>query len=218
MRKALFLQLLPFLILVSTFSAVAQIRYENIIQVNGVAMTADSLRGVPNVTISVKHQDRGTISSPLGVFSLVCFKGDTLNFSALGFKNKEVIISENQEGNFISMIQLMVQDTFYLPETIIHALPSRENFNYVFQNWRVPDDKYETARKNTNAATVRLLSLTLSRDGRESQAYYQGRQAYEAAYWGQQQPMNIFSPLKWGEFIQAWKRGDFRKKTTTQTY
>jgi len=25
-------------------------------------------------------------------------------------------------------------------------------------------------------------------------------------------PMNIFNPAAWSEFIQAWKRGDFKNK------
>jgi hypothetical protein len=24
--------------------------------------------------------------------------------------------------------------------------------------------------------------------------------------------MNIFNPVAWGEFVKAWKRGDFKKK------
>jgi hypothetical protein len=38
------------------------------------------------------------------------------------------------------------------------------------------------------------------------------QQAREAVYYGQQQPMNIFNPLAWGQFFEAWKRGDFRRE------
>jgi len=194
----------------------AQIMYDKIVQVNGVTMTSDSLAGIPYVTVSVKHQNKGTYSSPLGVFSLVCYKGDTLNFQALGFKSKEVVIPANLSSNIISMVQLMTQDTFYLDETIIYALPAKENFNYAFQHWTFPDDQFEVARKNTNLATMRMLAMSMPKGGAENQQYVQMDQAYRAAYYGQQQPMNIFNPLKWGEFINAWKRGDFRKKKPQQ--
>lgn len=192
--------------------AQAQHPYDNIIQITGVIMTADSLRAVPNVTVLVKNRNRGVESSPLGVFSIVVYKGDTLQFSALGFRGKEFPVSKDLEGNYYSLIQLMVQDTFYLPETIIRPLPSREQFDYAFKNWHIPDDKYEIARKNTDKYALRILARTLPKDGRESQANYQVQQAQNAVYYGQQKPMNIFNPLAWGEFFEAWKRGDFRKK------
>ena len=109
--------------------ATAQNGFENIIQINGVTMTADSLRAVPDVTITVKNKNRGVESGFNGVFSLVCYKGDTLQFSSLGFRSKEFIVSKNLEGQYFSLIQLMVQDTFYLPETIIRPLPSKEGFD-----------------------------------------------------------------------------------------
>lgn len=190
----------------------AQNPYDNIIQINGVTMTADSLRAVPNVTVLVKNKNRGVESSAMGVFSIVVYKGDTLQFSALGYRGKEFVVSPDLKGNYYSLIQLMVQDTFYLPETIIRPLPGRAQFDYAFKHWRIPDDKYEIARKNTDKYALRILAHTLPRDGRESQAVYQGIQAQNAVYYGQQKPMTVFSPLAWAEFFEAWKRGDFRRR------
>lgn len=193
-------------------NASAQRVYENVIQINGVVMTADSLRAVPDVTILVKNQNRGVESNSNGVFSIVCYKGDTLQFTQLGYRAKEFVISKDLQGQYFSMIQLMVQDTFYLPETIIHPLPTKGQFDYAFTHWRIPDDQYEIARKNTDVLMLRALAYTLPRDGRESQALYQKQQASDAVYYGQMKPMNILSPLAWADFYEAWKRGDFRKQ------
>jgi len=195
-----------------TGNANAQHVYENIIQINGVVMTADSLRAVPNVTILVKNQNRGVESGNMGVFSIVCYKGDTLQFTELGFRSKEFIIPKDLPGQYFSLIQLMVQDTFYLPETIIRPLPSKGQFDYAFTHWRIPDDKYEVARKNTDALMLRALAYTMPRDGRESQALAQSQQWHDAVYYGQNKPMNILNPLAWAEFYEAWKRGDFRRQ------
>lgn len=195
-----------------TISAVAQNKEENIIQINGITMTADSLRAVPGVVVLVKNHNRGVLSSNLGVFSIVINKGDTIQFSQLGFRTKEFVVPTDIDGHYFSLVQLMVQDTFYLPETIIRALPTKEQFAYAFKHWNVPDDKYEIARKNTNALMLRALAYTIPRDGNENQAVYQGIKANEAVYYGQQPTGNLFSPLAWGEFFEAWKRGDFRKK------
>lgn len=189
----------------------AQVIFDRLVQINGVVMTSDSLYGVPDVTVTVKNHNKGTYTSPLGVFALVCFKGDTLQFRSLGFTPTDYVIPE-VAGNTISMVQLMSQDTFFLNETIIHALPSRDKFNYAFEHLDVEDDLYETARKNTNLAMLRMLAMTRTPMGSENQAYVQRQMAVQAAYYGQRQPMNILSPIKWGQFIEAWKRGDFRSK------
>lgn len=190
----------------------AQDADEDIIQINGVTMTADSLRAVPNVVVIVKGKNRGVESSEMGVFSIVAYKGDTLHFSEVGYRDKEFVIPRNIKGHYFSLIQLMVQDTFYLPETIIRPLPSREQFDYAFKHWNIPDDKYEIARRNTNSLMLRALAYSMPRDGRENQAAYQQIQSQNAVYYGQARPSNIFNPLAWGEFFEAWKRGDFRKK------
>jgi hypothetical protein len=183
-----------------------------IVQINGVTITADSLRAVPGTTVTVKNKYRGVISSEQGVFSIVCYKGDTLEFTGVGFRAKSYVIPTGIRGQYFSMIQLMVQDTFYLPETIVKPLPTREQFDYAFRHWRIPDDQYEVARKNTDQLTLRALAYTMPRDGRENQAVYQQGVARDAIYYGQAKPSNISNPLAWAEFFEAWKRGDYRRK------
>jgi hypothetical protein len=112
----------------------------------------------------------------------------------------------------------MVQDTFYLPETIIKPLPSRGGFDYAFMHWSIPNDKYEIARRNTDAYMLRALAYTLPLDGREAQSRALQQQARDAVYYGQQKPQNIFSPLAWAEFFDSWKRGDFRRRSYTSNY
>lgn len=186
--------------------------WQDIIQITGVTMTADSLRAVPDVAISVKNRDRGTYSSAFGVFSLVCSKGDTINFSAVGYRPKEYVIPPDINGRYFNVVQLMVQDTFYLPETIIRPLPYGDEFDYAFKYWDIPDDKYAIAQRNTNERAMAYLRANLPRSGPENQSYYQAEQGRQGYYYGQQRPIGIFNPFKWGEFFNAWKRGDFKKK------
>jgi hypothetical protein len=210
--------ILSVFLLFSAKQAAAQALYDNIVQINGVTMTADSLRAVPDVTVLVKNKNRGVESNYRGVFSIVVYKGDTLQFSSLGFRPKEYVVPTNIDGHYFSLIQLMVQDTFYLPETIIRPLPNGREFDYAFKHLVIPDDPYERARKNTDALMLRALAYSLPRDGRENQAVYQNIQAREAVYYGQVKPQNILNPLAWAEFIEAWKRGDFRKKNNALQY
>ena len=175
-------------------------------------MTADSLKGLPAVSVVIKGQNRGTITNDRGVFSIVVLKGDKVEFSSIGFKSRQVDIPKDLKGNQFSMIQLMVTDTVFLPATIIKPRISKEQFERDFVNTKVPDDDIEIARSNNNAATRRALMATLPADGREASNQYMRQRATKLYYSGQVAPQNIFNPFAWAEFIKAWKRGDFKKK------
>ena len=195
------------------FSSLAQADVkDSVVQLYGVVMSADSLRGLPAVSIMVKGQNRGTISNDEGVFSIVVLKGDKVEFSSVGFKTKLVDIPADLKGNQFSMIQLMVTDTVYLPATIIRQRPSREQFERDFINTKVPDDDIEIARSNNSRAKRRLLMASLPADGKEASVQYMQQQSRKLYYSGQIAPQNIFNPFAWNEFIQAWKRGDYKKK------
>lgn len=198
------------------FPLSAHAQFENfkdsVVQLFGVVMTADSLKGIPSVSIVVKGQNRGTITNDQGVFSIVVLKGDAVEFTSIGYKPQLVSIPKNLQGNQHSVIQLMVNDTVYLPATIIKPRISKEQFERDFVNTKIPDDDITIARNNNNQATRRLLMASLPSDGREASNQYLRQSANKLYYSGQVAPQNIFNPFAWNEFIKAWKRGDFKKK------
>ena len=106
----------------------------------------------------------------------------------------------------------MVEDTVYLPATIIKAHPTPEEYARDFINNPVNDDMYEIARQNNDAAKRRILMESLPLDGREAFQSLMSKQTAQAYYRGQMPPMNILNPMAWAEFIKAWKRGDFKRK------
>jgi hypothetical protein len=185
---------------------------DSVVQLYGVVMSADSLKALPSVSIMVKGRNQGTISSDEGVFSIVVLKGDQIEFTSVGYKPKLVKIPKTLDGNQQSMIQLMVEDTVYLPATIIRKRPTREEFERDFVTTKVPDDQQEIARQNLSERNLRALRAAYPMDGREATNYYlrQNAQKYYSA--GQIPPQNIFNPLAWAEFIKAWKRGDFKNQ------
>src|SRR5882757_1103048 len=131
-------------------------------------MTADSLVGIPAVSVTVKGQNRGTITNSQGVFSIVVLKGDQVEFSHVTYKPKTINIPRNLEGNQYSIVQLMVVDTVYLPATIIRPRPTADQFARDFVSAKVPDDDIEIARKNTDATKRRILMRTIPADGGEA--------------------------------------------------
>ena len=188
---------------------------DSVVQIYGVIMTADSLKAIPSVSVVVKGRNQGTYSSDQGVFSIVVLKGDTIEFSSVGYKTIDYAVRDSFPGNQISVIQLMVVDAKYLPATIIHPRPTREQFERDFVNNPVPDDQIEVARQNNSAAKRAILSRGLPANAGEAASTYLRQSAQRYYYQGQAPPQNILNPLAWADFIQAWKRGDFRNNTSS---
>lgn len=210
-RILLYLFIAAFLV-PATSKAQFETARDSVVQLYGVVMTADSLVGIPAVSITIKGQNRGTITNSDGVFSIVVLKGDQVEFTHVSYKPKTVIIPRNLEGTQHSVVQLMVADTVYLPATIIRPRPTPEQFARDFVNTKVSDDDIEIARKNIDATKRRVLMQSMPADGREATSVQFRNIANKAVYQGQVPPMNIFNPAAWAEFIDAWKRGDFKRK------
>ncbi|HXB91140.1 MAG TPA: carboxypeptidase-like regulatory domain-containing protein [Puia sp.] len=203
---------LYFLLLSAPFAVHAQFDKlkDSVVQLYGIVVTGDSLKGIPAVSIVVKRDGRGTYSNDQGVFSIVVMKGDQVEFSSIGYKSFILNVPDTFKGNQYSIIQFMVTDAQYLPATVIKPRPTREQFERDFINTPVPDDDIEIARQNTDAAKRRVLARTLPASASEAASYYLKQQATKYYYQGQAPPQNIFNPVAWADFIQAWKRGDFR--------
>ncbi len=215
MRKTLILLFITFIAFANQ-QAIAQqvpnIYRDSVVQLYGVIMTADSLKAVPYASIVVKGKGRGTVTNNDGVFSIAVNKGEQITFSCVGFKNRTILIPANLEGNQYSVIQLLVNDTNFLPATILKPRPTRAQFERDFVNTKVDDDLYETARKNTSASQKRVILSSLPYDGKEAVGASLTQQAAKYYYSGQLPPMNILNPSAWRSFINSWKRGDYKSK------
>jgi hypothetical protein len=208
--------ILYLLLLVAPYAVHAQFDKlrDSVVEIYGVVMTADSLKAIPAVSVVVKGRNQGTYTTDQGVFSLVVLKGDVVEFSSVGYKTIDYKIPLDS-GNQISMIQLMVIDAQYLPATIIKSRPTREQFERDFVNTPVPNDQIEIARENNSAAKRAVLARGLPANATEAASSYLRQGAQKYYYQGQAPPQNILNPLAWAEFIQAWKRGDFRNDNTS---
>lgn len=206
-RKVVFL----FLILIS-FHASAQVSKDKLVQFSGVVLSIDSLTPVPFTSILIRETYRGTISDIYGFYSFVAVEGDTVEFSAIGFKKALYVIPKNLEDSRYSLIQVLHPDTIMLRETIIYPWPTREQFKQAFLAAQIPDDDLERAKKNLAHEALRDAAENVADDG--SLAYkYSVQQHSSRLYTAGQYPVNnLLNPIAWLKFIDAWKRGDFKKK------
>jgi hypothetical protein len=185
---------------------------DSLIEVSGVTLTRDSSLVIPNVSILIEGQNRGTMSNDQGVFSIVAFKGDVLLFRAIGFKTQKVKIPADAKGSQYSVAELMSQDTTYLPVTVVRPYPTKEEFEDAFLHWKIPDNQYDIARNNTSPDKLRALMNSTPVSGDEGVNNTFNREFQQTQYKGGFPPMNIFNPLAWAKFIKALKDGDFKRK------
>ncbi|MDX1943697.1 MAG: carboxypeptidase-like regulatory domain-containing protein [Saprospiraceae bacterium] len=210
-RKSLFFSTILLLFVVTWAQAQQN---ENLVQFSGMVLdgSTEQLYPVPFTNILVKDKGRGTYSDFKGFFSIVVEKGDVIVFSAIGYKTVEYKIPMDLEDDRYSLVQLMTQDAYNLPETVVFPWPSRDHFKLEFLAMDVTPELQRRATENLAKETLERASLGVASDGRENANYYLRQQSREYYYIGQQPPMNIFNPIAWGKFFQAWKNGDFKKK------
>lgn len=186
--------------------------YEGLVQFSGAVVTGDSLRPIPFTHIIDLNTGFGTISDYYGYFSFVARKGDTIDFSAIGFKKTEFIIPDTITSNRYTMFQVMTADTIYLTETVIYPWPTREQFRQAFLNLSIPDDDLEIARKNLSRYDLYVRAQAMPMDGSMNYRHYIDQQVNKLYYAGQTQPISLLNPFAWAQFFKAWQDGKFKRQ------
>ncbi len=188
---------------------------DRIIQFSGLVVT-DGTDGeaviLPYTNIGVVGTSRGTSSDAEGYFSIVAQKGETVRFTRIGFKDVDYTIPDTLSQTLYYYIQIMSEDENILPEAVIFPWPDREYFKYEFLAIDISDDLREKAEENLAADVLEELRYTVPADGREAANIVLKENAQNFQYVGQTKPQNIFNPLAWKKFIDAWRRGDYKKK------
>ena len=183
-----------------------------LVQLSGVVVSGDSLTPVPFTSVLIKGENRGTMCDYYGFFSLVVAKNDTIVFSSVGYKKAQVVIDDTLSDIRYSMIQMMQKDTLELPTTDVYPWPSKEQFRTAFLSLNTPKDDYDRAFENLTREDVRLAiqGVPLSAQAKSALAV---QQEYTRLYQqGQLPQVSLLNPVAWAQFIEAWKKGNFKSK------
>lgn len=200
------------LLVLSANTAQAQRKEVPHIQFSGVIVEADSLKPIPFTYIIIKNANKVSISDRSGFFSFVAHPKDTLLFSSLGYKHNTFIIPDSLTTTRYSLIQVMTSDTLMLSETVIYPWPTVEQFKQAFLKTEVPDDDLERAKKNLALAEMKERVKAYQMDGSMNYKNYMNNVYSKLYYAGQFPPNNLLNPIAWAKFIEAWRRGDFKRK------
>ena len=184
----------------------------HLVQFSGVVVTGDSLVPVPFTSILTKGSYRGTVSDIYGYFSFVAQVGDTLQFGAVGFKRGGYIIPDTLKQSNYSMIHVLHPDTIQLNPVNVYPWPSREQFADAFLNLHLNNDDYQIALKHLSSAEIIQRMENLPSDPGMSYQYQMALDNTKLYNQGGYPTINLFNPIAWAQFAQAWKGGKFKKK------
>jgi hypothetical protein len=204
--------LLPMLVKAQRTQEEQEKYYKDLVQFSGAVVTGDSLHPISFANIIDRKTGFGTISDYYGYFSFVARKGDSITFSAVGFKKGHFVIPDTIRNNRYTMFQVMTSDTVYLSETVIYPWPTKEQFKEAFLSLQIPDDDLEIARKNLERYELYVRAEAMPMDGSMNYRNYIDQTVDKLYYAGQTQPISLLNPFAWAQFIKAWEEGKFKRK------
>jgi hypothetical protein len=205
------------LILISGLSAILSTDsfaqgQDNIIQFSGVIVGQDTTSGVPGVHIYVPKAGRGTTSNLYGYFSLPVLVRDSIVVSAVGYKKQHFIIPADKGPSITAIIEL-AEDTTYLPTIEVLPFPTEELFKEAILAMNLPMDPYANSNYLGDEVLAQMLR-NMPMDATTNYKVYMEQQFYQMHNRNSYQDplMAITNPFAWSKFIQAIKRGDFKRK------
>ncbi|MBK8954668.1 MAG: carboxypeptidase-like regulatory domain-containing protein [Saprospiraceae bacterium] len=205
---------LPLLFLLEFWQGSLSAQQATIVQFSGIVYQKDRdiLSPLPYVNVGILRNRQATYTNEYGFYSIAVQAGDTLLFQYLGFKNKKYTLPLELPGNSLYAEIILERDTFQLSKATVYPIPSKEHFKQEFLAMDVRDEMKEIAQKNLASDVLAWIEPGVAPDPGEGVSAYFRTQANKAVYAGQFQPLQIFNPLAWIDFINALKKGEFKKK------
>lgn len=181
-------------------------------QVSGIITDADSGQVVPYVTITNNNSKLAYAANFKGFYSFVAKAGDTLNFSAVGYRSQKAVIpQDNADDKYTLMIEL-IPDIIMIKSVRIYPWATVEDFTNHFLTMKVADDDLEIARKNLSPESIRVKMGSMPLDTREIVRMNNMYEHDRTLNRNMVQTNPLLNPFAWGRFIQAITAGDKNKK------
>jgi hypothetical protein len=183
-----------------------------LIQFSGVVLDQDSLTTIPFVSVVIKGTKRATVTDIYGFFSMVIHPGDELVFSSMTHKSRTYKVADTLRQKYYYAIQVLTKDTVELPVIDVYPWPSKEDFKRAFLALDLNETEAERADRNLTREELSYLERTQGASASENYKYVM-QAYYTKVYTSGQSPVNnLLSPIKWAEFISAWRQGKFSSK------
>ena len=208
--KRLLLPLLGLLLFFCTPEQAAAQRQTRVVQLSGFVATGDSLYGVTGVSIFVPGTSRGTQSNEYGFFSVPVLAGDSVLFSAIGFKRQYLKIPKTYSSESYSIIMQLQEDPTELPTVDVFPWATERELREAVANVKLPDEGRAIAMRNLDPERLEELFKSTPMDGAGNFRYgmEQQRQLQQNRYMIQ----TGISPFAIPALIKSIINGDFKKQ------
>lgn len=182
---------------------------KRVVQLTGFVTIGDSLYGVAGVNVFVPKTKRGAHTNPYGFFSLPVLTGDSVVFSAVGYKKQFLKIPANYQSQSYSIIMQMQEDPTLLPEVQVFPWPTERDFREAVLAVKLPDDGMAIAMRNLDPKRLEELFSTVPMDGNANFRNWNMQQVQR------QEQRNMFptvSPFAIIKLLDMLRNGEFNKK------
>lgn len=183
-----------------------------LIQLSGVVVAEEDLTQIPYATVYDRTIRRGVISDYYGFFSKVVFPGDTLIFSAYGYKTSTYVVPDSLIDDRYSIIHMMQKDTLNLPEVTVYPWPSREDFARYFVNMQPYEDAIRRAQRELSGESLAFVAARLEGDASLASGYAMDQRNTKIYTNGQLPVNNLLNPYSWAKLIDDWKAGKLSRQ------
>lgn len=208
--KYLTLTLIFSLFFVSGGKAQDESKKTRLVQFSGVVLDEDSLTPIPYVSVLVKGTKRGAVTDFYGFFNMVISPGDELEFFSITHKPGSYVTSDTMSQKYYYAIQVLRKDTVMLSTVEVFPWPTREDFKRAFLALDLNDSDAERADQNLEREA--LTYLERNQTASAALNHKQVMQAYYTKLYttGQQPSIHLLNPVRWAQFIDAWRNGKFK--------
>ena len=197
--------------LLFSLPGLAQTPDKKLVQFSGVIINVDSNTVVPYVTITNRSVDNQVFAANYkGYFSFVAHEGDTLQFSAVGYKREGIVIPANLPEKKYTIMVKMKQEIINLPTVRVFPWASLDDFKHEFLTMKFADDDLAIASKNVSRESLAAMAADLPRDGQEMQNlnFQNNHTRLTNRNMNQRMSNPLLSPFAWGALIQQIMQGD----------
>ncbi|HEY4652071.1 MAG TPA: carboxypeptidase-like regulatory domain-containing protein [Pontibacter sp.] len=180
-----------------------------VVQLSGFVTVGDSLYGVGSVSVYVPNTNRGVQTNRYGFFSLPVLTGDTVVFSALGYKRETLVIPKTYSSDSYSIIMQMQEAAIELAEVKVIPWATERDFKEAVLALKLPDEGRSAASRNLDPQRLRELFTVVPMDGNANSKVFNQHQQI------QQQNRYLIptiSPFAVLKLLDMLKNGEFKKK------
>jgi len=185
-----------------------------LVQFTGIIQQADSNVVVPYVSIrNISYQNQFFASNHQGYFSFVAHQGDTIEFTAIGYRKTQVIIPESGENRHSGIVKMETSVT-NLPAVVVLPWASVEEFNLAFLSLEIADDDYLIAKRNLSRESLMAMAREAPRSANEIQNYnaISSHLNMTNRNINQRYANPLLNPFAWAKFIDQISKGGSKNK------